>query len=205
MSVKSSMGRSWKGEKNKAHQALVVENRFDYNQQKSKENSENRETYPPLSCSDEEFHAILDTMFIDRVIKPPRPSKVPSREDRKDPRYFPYHQHVEHPSIACQTLRNILYAKICERTLEFPCKKQAINTDLLLKCREKDVVIGITCSEDNVVYHPWNNGPSHMRPFESLIGIGKKLTGASTPSLRVTTCHCPKPKDERRRKDPYGL
>ncbi|TQE12222.1 hypothetical protein C1H46_002147 [Malus baccata] len=126
----------------------------DYNQQKSKENSENKETYPPLSCNDEEFQAILDTMFTNRVIKPPRHSRVPSREDRKDPIYFPYHQHVGHPSITCQTLRRILHAKICDRTLEMPCKKQAIDTDPLLKHRGKNVVIGITCSEDDDVYRP---------------------------------------------------
>lgn len=96
-----------------------------------------------------------------------------------------------HPSIACQTLRRILHAKIYERTLELPCKKQAIDTDLLLKRREKEVVIGITCSKDDDVYRPWNNGASHMRPFESLIGIGKKPIGASTPSLRVMTRHSP--------------
>ncbi|KAK9943693.1 hypothetical protein M0R45_009294 [Rubus argutus] len=84
-----------------------------------------------VPCSDEEFHAILDAMFADGAIKPPRPYKNPSREDKTDPRYCRYHQIVGHPTTACQTLRKILHGKIQDGTLELPSKKQAIDEDPL--------------------------------------------------------------------------
>ncbi|CAL8993383.1 unnamed protein product [Prunus brigantina] len=40
------------------------------------------EAYPPLPCEDEVFHAVLDTMFANGAIKPSRPYKVPTREEK---------------------------------------------------------------------------------------------------------------------------
>lgn len=53
---------------------------------KEKGNERRREAHMPLSCSSKELHVILNTMFVDGVIKQPRPSKPHSREDRKDPK-----------------------------------------------------------------------------------------------------------------------
>ncbi|CAL9011867.1 unnamed protein product, partial [Prunus brigantina] len=60
--------RTWRNEKKEAHQTLAIDDKpsNDYNSRKRKD----RETYPPLPCKDEEFHAILDTMIADGVIKP---------------------------------------------------------------------------------------------------------------------------------------
>lgn len=52
-----------KSDKKKAHQALVMDDRSDYNPRKMKESNRDREIYPPLSSSDEEFFAILDSML----------------------------------------------------------------------------------------------------------------------------------------------
>ncbi|KAB2625597.1 hypothetical protein D8674_017257 [Pyrus ussuriensis x Pyrus communis] len=106
LSIKPSTGRSWKFDKNEAYHTLVSD----------------RETYLPLTCSDKEFQVILDTMLEDGAMKLPRPYKTPSKEDRKDLRYYSYHQYVGHPSIVCQTLRKNLHAKIHKGTLELPCK-----------------------------------------------------------------------------------
>ncbi|CAL8168237.1 unnamed protein product [Prunus armeniaca] len=86
--------------------------------------------YLPLPCKDEEFHAILNTMFDDDTIKSLRPYKVPTKEEKSDPRYCHYHQFVGHPTTACQTLRNILHAEIHDGTLELPFK--SYNTPWLL-------------------------------------------------------------------------
>ncbi|CAL9008804.1 unnamed protein product, partial [Prunus brigantina] len=90
MSVKPAGQRTWRNEKKEAHQTLAIDDKpsNDYNSRKRKD----RETYPPLPCKDEEFHAILDTMIADGVIKPVRPYKVPTREEKNDPRYCRYHQ-----------------------------------------------------------------------------------------------------------------
>ncbi|CAL8089877.1 unnamed protein product [Prunus armeniaca] len=70
----------------------------DYNSCKQKD----RETYPSLPCKDKEFHAILDTMIADGAIKPLRPYKVLTREEKNDPIYCCYHQFVRHPTTADQ-------------------------------------------------------------------------------------------------------
>ncbi|KAK9921974.1 hypothetical protein M0R45_030464 [Rubus argutus] len=93
------------------------------------------------SWSNEEFHAILDTMFADGVIKLPRLQRLPSKEEKNDPRYCRYHQFVGHPSPACQFLRRILHEKINNGTLELPSKKQVIDDDPLPKRRGKEVCV----------------------------------------------------------------
>ncbi|BFG18248.1 hypothetical protein CerSpe_045220 [Prunus speciosa] len=162
MSVKPAAGqRTWRNEKKEAQQTLVVEDKLsnDSNPRKRRD----RETYPPLPCKDEEFHAILDTMFADGAIKLPRPYKVPTREEKNDPRYCRYHQFVGHPTTACQTLRKILHAKIHDGTLELPAKNQAIDEDPLPKRRGKEVAAVTTCfddlMDDDELCHPWRNDP----------------------------------------------
>ncbi|KAB2597443.1 hypothetical protein D8674_000363 [Pyrus ussuriensis x Pyrus communis] len=71
--------RTWKSNKKETYHALVVDDRFDYNPWKMKENESNKETYHPLACSDEEF----------------QPFKAHSRKDKTDPRHgngFPDYQ-----------------------------------------------------------------------------------------------------------------
>ncbi|CAL8095480.1 unnamed protein product [Prunus armeniaca] len=161
MSVRPPGQRTWRNEKKEAHQTLAIDDKpsSDYNSRKRKD----RETYPPLPCKDEEFHAILDTMIADGVIKPVRPYKVPTREEKNDPRYCRYHQFVGHPTTACQSLRRILHAKIHEGVLELPSRKQTIDEDPLPKRRGKEVAAVITCSDDllddDELCHPWRNDP----------------------------------------------
>ncbi|CAL2240080.1 unnamed protein product [Prunus armeniaca] len=137
----------------------------DYSARKRKD----RETYPPLPCKDEEFHAILDTMIADGVIKPRRPYKVPTREEKSDPRYCRYHQFVGHPTTACQSLRRILHGKIHEGVLELPSRKQTIDEDPLLKPRGKETAAVITCLDDllddDELCNPWRN---HPKPPEAI-------------------------------------
>ncbi|CAL2229621.1 unnamed protein product [Prunus armeniaca] len=158
VSIKPTGQRSW-SEKKEAHQTLAIDDKSsnDYNSCKRKD----RETYPSLSCKDEEFHAILDTMIADSAIKPLRPYKVPTREEKNDPRYYRYHQFVGHSTIACQSLRRILHGKINEGVLELPSKKQTIDEDPLPKRRGKEVAAVVTCSDDllddDELCHPWND------------------------------------------------
>ncbi|VVA39546.1 PREDICTED: retrotransposon, partial [Prunus dulcis] len=142
MSVKPTGQRTWRNEKKEAHQTLAVDDKpsNDYSARKRKD----RETYPPLPCKDEEFHAILDTMIADGAIKPLRPYKVPTREEKNDP-------------------RKILHGKIHEGVLELPSKRQIIDEDPLPKRRGKEIVAVITCSgdllDDDEPCHPWRDDP----------------------------------------------
>ncbi|CAL2271168.1 unnamed protein product [Prunus armeniaca] len=161
MSIKPPRQRTWRNEKKEAHQTLAIDDKpsNDYNSRKRKD----RETYPPLPCKDEEFHAILDTMIADGVIKPVRPYKILTQEEKNDPRYCRYHQFVVHPTTACQSLRRILHAKIHEGVLELPSRKQTIDEDPLPKRRGNEVAAVITCSDDllddDELCHPWRNDP----------------------------------------------
>lgn len=64
------------------------------------------------------------------------------------------HQYVGHPSVACQTLRRILHAKIHKEALELPYKKQVVNTNPLPKHKGEKVVAMISYIDDNDVYQP---------------------------------------------------
>ncbi|CAL2247374.1 unnamed protein product [Prunus armeniaca] len=137
----------WRSEKKEAHQTLVVDDKSsgDYNSRKQKD----RETYPSLPCKDKEFHAILDTMFVDGAIKPLMPYEVPTKEENGDPR--------------------ILHAKIHEGVLEVPSRKRAIDEDPLPKRKGKKIVNVITCFDDLInddeLCHPWKNNP---KPLEAI-------------------------------------
>ncbi|CAL2270332.1 unnamed protein product [Prunus armeniaca] len=93
MSVRPTGQRGWRSEKKESHQVLATDEKpsNDYSSRKRKD----RETYPPLPCKDEEFHAILDTMIADGAIKPLRPYKV--RADPLSPNWCPLHV----PSLIC--------------------------------------------------------------------------------------------------------
>ncbi|CAL2265922.1 unnamed protein product [Prunus armeniaca] len=161
MSVKPAGQRSWRSKKKESHQTLATDDKpsNDYSARKQKD----RETYPPLPCKDEEFHVILDTMIADSAIKPLRPYKVPTREEKSDPRYCRYHQFVGHPTTACQSLRRILHRKIHEGVLELPSRKQTIDEDPLPKRRGKETAAVVTCSDDllddDELCHPWKDDP----------------------------------------------
>ncbi|CAL8119364.1 unnamed protein product [Prunus armeniaca] len=167
MSVKLAGQRSWRIEKKESHQTLATDDKpsNDYSARKRKD----RETYPPLPCKDEEFHAILDTMIADGAIKPRKPYNVPTREEKSDPRYCRYHQFVGHPTTACQSLRRILHGKIHEGVLELPSRKQTIDEDPSLKPRGKETAAVITCSDDllddDELCNPWRN---HPKPPEAI-------------------------------------
>ncbi|KAK9901408.1 hypothetical protein M0R45_002149 [Rubus argutus] len=141
-SVSVKAQRSWRSDKKDSPQTLAIEERPSYKKK--------RETFPAIPCSNEEFHAILDTMFADGVIKLPRPQRPPSKEEKNDPRYCRYHQFVGHPSPACQFLRRILHEKINDGTLELPSKKQVIDDDPLPKRRGKEVCV-ITADGDHMM------------------------------------------------------
>ncbi|CAL2265143.1 unnamed protein product [Prunus armeniaca] len=93
MSIKLIGQEAWKSEEEYAHQTLDedVKSSSDYNSRKRKD----MEMYPPLPCKDEEFHAILDTMFTDDAIKPSKPYKVLTIKEKCDPKYCRYHQFVQ--------------------------------------------------------------------------------------------------------------
>ncbi|KAK9911759.1 hypothetical protein M0R45_035650 [Rubus argutus] len=219
MSVKVINGhRTWKTEKRDGPQTLTVEDRPS-----SSNKRKDRETYPAVPCSDEEFHAILDAMFADSVIKPPRPYKNPSRKDKADPRYCRYHQILGHPTTACQTLRKILHGKIRDGTLELPSKKQAIDDDPLPRRRQgKETVAVVTCLDDDQEEEgftdSWNNNQvpylvteppeenldliswcefSKPQGYETLCNVHKGQETTVTLEENATKCHLTQNKRQR--------
>ncbi|XP_062021382.1 uncharacterized protein LOC133737940 [Rosa rugosa] len=140
LSVKAQ--KNWRSDKKDAHQTLTIEDKSSYKRK--------RETYPAIPCGNEEFHAILDSMFADGVIKIPRPQKPPTTEEKSHPRYCRYHQFVGHPSPACQVLRRILHEKINDGTLELSTKPQRIDEDPLPRRKGKETCAVITAAKDRI-------------------------------------------------------
>ncbi|CAL9021332.1 unnamed protein product, partial [Prunus brigantina] len=136
MSVKPTGQRGWRSEKKESHQVLATDDKpaNDYSSRKRKD----RETYPPLPCKDEEFHAILDTMIADSAIKPLMPYKVPTREEKSDPRYCRYHQ---------QTIDEDLLPK-----------RRGKETAAVITCSD-DLL------DDDELCHSWRNDP---KPQEAI-------------------------------------
>lgn len=140
MSVKAQ--KSWRSEKKDTHQTLAIEDKSSYKRK--------WETFQAVPCGNEEFHAILDSLFADGVIKLPRPQKPPTKEENSDTRYCRYHQYVGHPSQACQVLRRILHEKIRDGTLELTTRQQVIDEDPLPKRKGKETCCVITAANDHM-------------------------------------------------------
>ncbi|KAI5337175.1 hypothetical protein L3X38_016444 [Prunus dulcis] len=84
------------------------------------------------------------------AIKPSRPYKVPTREEKSNH-------------------RKILHAEIHDGTLKLPSRKQAFDEDLLPERRGNEMAAIITCFDDllddDTLCHPWKNDP---KPSEAI-------------------------------------
>ena len=73
---------------------------------------------PPLSFTVEEMMVIFDKWVKDDVIKLPQISKPPTKEERRDPKFYRYYRYVHHPTADCRSLRWELNRKIQNGTLQ---------------------------------------------------------------------------------------
>ncbi|EXB66637.1 hypothetical protein L484_024934 [Morus notabilis] len=150
LSVKIMSGsHSWR-EKKEAPHSLAISDRppRGYPLERRKRNRENSEQ-PPVPCTDEEFHAILNQWIQDGVVCLFTPRKQPMMDDKKNLRYYRLHQYVHHHTTECQVLRKIFHPKINNGTLELPSKKQAIDLDPLSHHQVKETCTMVFCLKEN--------------------------------------------------------
>jgi hypothetical protein len=95
---------------------------------------------PPVPCTLEEIMAILDKWVADGIIKLPEVSKKATEEDKKNPKFYYFHQYVHHSTADCWTLRRKFHEKIQDRTLELPQARQKVYIDPFLNHKEKGTV-----------------------------------------------------------------
>jgi hypothetical protein len=95
---------------------------------------------PPVPCTLEEIMAILDKWVADGIIKLPEVSKKATEEDKKNPKFYYFHQYVHHSTADCWTLRRKFHEKIQDGTLELPQARQKVYIDPFLNHKEKGTV-----------------------------------------------------------------
>ena len=61
---------------------------------------------------------IYEKWVKDDVIKLPQISKPPTKEERRDPKFYRYYRYVHHPTADCRSLRWELNRKIQNGTLQ---------------------------------------------------------------------------------------
>uniref|UniRef100_A0A2N9H763 Integrase catalytic domain-containing protein n=1 Tax=Fagus sylvatica TaxID=28930 RepID=A0A2N9H763_FAGSY len=81
-----------------------------------------REELPPIPCTEQEMHAILDKWTADGLIRPAK--RPPTEEQKKHERYCRLHQYVHNPTIECRTLQKMFQTKIKDGTLELAKPQQ---------------------------------------------------------------------------------
>uniref|UniRef100_A0A2N9G772 Integrase catalytic domain-containing protein n=1 Tax=Fagus sylvatica TaxID=28930 RepID=A0A2N9G772_FAGSY len=95
---------------------------------------------PPVPCTLEEIMAIFDKWVTDGIVKLPEISKKATEEDKKNPKFYYFHQYVHHSTADCWTLRRKFHEKIQDGTLELPQARQKVHTDPFPKHKEKGAV-----------------------------------------------------------------
>ena len=96
---------------------------------------------PPLvPCTTEEMIAILDKWVADGIVKLLEAQKKATKEHKKNPKFYRFHQYVHHSTADCWTLRRKFHEKIRDGTLELPQAQQTVRTDPFLKQKDKAVV-----------------------------------------------------------------
>ena len=123
LSVKAPV-KAWKQERKPLHQALTTSNkeRRLLSGIKRKE----RKEYLAMLCSKVELHATLDQWFGNGFIRPHKPRKSLTKEEKSHPHFCRYHQFVGHPTTHCQFLKRIIESKISDGTLETKAKNQLL-------------------------------------------------------------------------------
>jgi hypothetical protein len=100
--------------KRSGQQVLAVSTQPDTKRKRQEDKP--REKLPPIPCTEQEMHAILDKWIADGLIRPAE--RPPTEEQKKHERYCRLHQYVHHPTIECRTLRKMFQTKIKDGTLE---------------------------------------------------------------------------------------
>ncbi|GMN51371.1 hypothetical protein TIFTF001_020530 [Ficus carica] len=157
----TSEARGWRGERKETLHSLEISvrpPRPPYHRRQEKE------TQPPIPCTDEEFHTILNQWIQDRVVCLFPPRRQPIGEDKKHPKYCHLHQFIHHPTTECQVLHKIFLAKINNGTLELPTKKQTTDLDPLPRHEGKE-----TCAM-----------AGHVSKDKEMIDVGEDLSTQKT-------------------------
>ena len=66
---------------------------------------------PSVPCTLEEMMAILNKWVADGIVKLPEVSKKVTEEDKKNPKFYYFHQYVHHSTADCWTLRRKFHEK----------------------------------------------------------------------------------------------
>ena len=86
-------------------------------EKRKKSKGKEYESPPPILCTPKELNVLLDKWIANRAFKPNHVSRKPTKEKRRDPRFYRLHNYV-HATAECWTLRRIVHRRIKQGTLE---------------------------------------------------------------------------------------
>ena len=73
---------------------------------------------PVIPYTTEELNHVLDKWIRDGVVRSFTVSRLPTKEERKNPLFCRIHNYVKHSTKDCWTLRRLFHKKLREGTLE---------------------------------------------------------------------------------------
>ena len=91
VSIKPSIAEKPKLEKKNVPQTLTVFSSEPMVGVKRKREEEELEEYHPIPCTNEEMNAVINKWMANRVLRPFKPNREPTLEDKKKPFYCWYH------------------------------------------------------------------------------------------------------------------
>ena len=87
-------------------------------EQRRKTEGREYDTPLPIPCTPKELDVLLDKWIVNGVFKLNKISKEPTEEERKDLRFCPLHNYVQHLTAKCWALHRLVHRRIKEGTLE---------------------------------------------------------------------------------------
>ena len=73
---------------------------------------------PVIPCTVEELNHVLDKWIGDEIVRPFTVSRLPIKEESKNPLFCRIHNYVKHSTKDCWTFRRLFHKKLREGTLE---------------------------------------------------------------------------------------
>jgi hypothetical protein len=158
--------------KEKKSQSQVLTVSTVNNKRKKSSERSFEEPPPPVPCTLEEIMAILDKWVVDGIVKLPEISKKATEEDKKNPKFYYFHQYVHHSTADCWTLQRKFHEKIQDGTLELPEARQKVHIDPFPKHKEKGAV--------SIVIH----GSASDADVDELVAANSAMTPAAIKTLQ---------------------
>ena len=109
-------------------------------EKRKKPNRKVFEEPPMIPCIAEELNHVLDKWIGDGVVRSFTVSRLPTKEERKNPLFCRIHNYVKHSTKDCWTLCRLFHKNLREGTLELTQKEPEVQRNPLPNHKGKRMV-----------------------------------------------------------------